>query len=77
MGGENADLEVSEAAGPAPGWPHFPKMAPPAATFMQASLFLGNQMTKMNSRLSIAQPEAAAKLLELIQMRLAAQDVFA
>jgi len=69
--------KFQKAAGPAPGWPHFPKMAPPAATFMQASLFLGNQMTKMNSRLSIAQPEAAAKLLELIQMRLAAQDVFA
>jgi hypothetical protein len=34
-------------------------------------------MTKMNSRLSIAQPEAAAKLLELIQMHPAAQDLFA
>jgi NADPH-dependent 2,4-dienoyl-CoA reductase/sulfur reductase-like enzyme len=35
-----------KAGGRAHGWPDFPKMVPPAATFMQVSHFLGNEMTK-------------------------------
>src|SRR5215471_5788216 len=34
-----------KAARPARGWPDFPKMVPPAATFMSGNRFLGNQMT--------------------------------
>jgi hypothetical protein len=37
--------KFQKAVGPAHGWPDFPKTVPPAATFMQASPFLGNEMT--------------------------------
>jgi phytoene dehydrogenase-like protein len=38
--------KFQKAAGPAHGWPGCRKMDPPAATFMQASPYLGNEMTQ-------------------------------